>query len=110
MTNREVALIWMAHILRHLYSAWPMRVSLKMDQTLTATGVGLKVNQQNNQLWSDLWLWMAEEGLVRIDTNEDGHSLEKRITGAVLTSKGLEALDLSANTSSQEETATDPDL
>ena len=53
---------------------------------------------------------MVEEGLVRIDTNEDGHSLEKRITGVVLTSKGLEALDLSANTSSQEETATDPDL
>ena len=97
MTNREVGLIWMADVLTRLHDAWPERLTLYMKQTITDTGV--KPSSRYDKLWCDLWLWLVDEGLVRIKSNDQDQParsrrdlLGQRVEMAVLTAKGFDAL------------------
>jgi hypothetical protein len=98
MTNHDVALLWMADVVNRLHEAWPERTSLTLAQTLEATNASPPANKQE-KLWCDLWLWLVEEGLVRIKQEQLEQLAGPRITYfgwridmAVLTAKGLDAV------------------
>jgi hypothetical protein len=94
MTNHDAALLWATDVLKRLYEAWPERISLTMEQTLVATGARLRTREE--KVWHDLWLWLVEEGLVRIEPEQVKQiskrhvAIEQRIDAAVLTGKGLD--------------------
>jgi hypothetical protein len=106
MTNHEVALVWMATVLTRLGEAWPSRTSLILQETVVATGAVPIIPKE--KLWSDLWLWLVEEGLVRIKPEHTKElsgvriTVEQRIDMAVLTAKGLDALRNMARPKSDE--------
>lgn len=96
MTNHDVALAWMADVVTRLHEAWPERITLTLDQTLEATAMRPPANREE-KLWADLWLWLVEEGLVRIKQEQleqlaGIRRFVRRIDMAVLTAKGLEAV------------------
>ena len=106
MTNHEVALLWMAAALTRLGEAWPSRISLSLQETVAATGAVPIIPKE--KLWSDLWLWLVEEELVRIKPEQMKELSGMRITVgqhidmAVLTAKGLDALRNMARPKSDE--------
>ncbi len=107
MTNHEVALLWTADVLHRLEKAWPERISLSLEQTLAATGARLPTGEQ--KVWCDLWRWLAQEGLVRIEPEQMEQLSGPRtslvgdcIHLAVLTDKGLDSLQGTAKSKTRE--------
>jgi hypothetical protein len=86
MTNREIALVWMADVLGRLYDTWPGQVTLDPYVTIEETGVTPDGQFETIKLWTDLFTWLEREGMIHKIQRDLGDSA---INDVVLTAKGF---------------------
>ena len=89
MSNREIALAWLADLLSQLYENWPKRIDLDPMKTMERVGLHPESSAEMIELWLALGRGLQEEGIVRVGPKPLGRSL---LRGAVLTMKGFHLL------------------
>jgi hypothetical protein len=86
MTNREIALVWMADVLGRLYDTRPEQVALDPYVTINETGVTPEGQLETIKLWVDLFTWLECEGVIHKPQKDLGSVI---INDVVLNSKGF---------------------